>query len=142
MMPHKCSLDLPQVNEVRMTKAVMVDQNDLPETTWEDPSRGSIRWKTLISGNVTATDSLVCGLAIMQPGDTFALHSHPQAEIYYGIEGEVDVQVNGTAYRLKPGAALFIPGHAVHGVLHADQPVRWFYAFAADSFADIPYTFA
>jgi quercetin dioxygenase-like cupin family protein len=125
-----------------MTKTVMVDQNDLPETTWQDPSRGNVRWKTLISSDVTATDSLVCGLGIMQTGDTFALHSHPQAEIYFGIEGEVDVQVNGITHRLKAGGTLFIPGHAVHGVLHADQPVRWFYAFAADSFADIPYTFA
>ncbi|MDB5667002.1 cupin domain-containing protein [Cypionkella sp.] len=125
-----------------MMAAVMVDQSDLQTETWTDPVRGSVRWKTLISGDVTATDTLVCGIAIMSPGDTFALHSHPQPELYFGLEGEVDVQINGTAHRLKPGVALFIPGDAVHGVLAADQPVRWFYTFAANAFPDIAYTFA
>jgi len=118
-----------------------VDQADLPEASWDDPARGSVRWKTLFSGDVTATDSLVCGIALMSPGDTFALHFHPQPEVYFGLEGEVDVTVNNTIHRLKPGVALFIPGNAVHGVIRADQPARWFYSFAADSFAEIAYTF-
>lgn len=133
---------IADTQEVRMTAPVLVDQSDLPEETWQDPARGGIRWKTLISGDVTASDTLVCGIAIMQPGDTFALHSHPEPELYFGIEGEVDVQIDGQNHRLKPGVALFIPGGAVHGVLVAQHPVRWFYTFAADSFPDIAYTFA
>lgn len=125
-----------------MTRPVRIDQASLPDATWDDPARGSVRWKTLISGDVTATDTLVCGIAMMAPGDTFALHSHPQPELYFGLEGAVDVMVDGTTHRLKPGVALFIPGNAVHGVLAADQPVRWFYTFAADAFPDIAYTFA
>ncbi len=125
-----------------MTPAVVVDEKDQITQTWADPVRGTIAWKTLISGDVTATDTLVCGVAIMTAGDTFALHSHPQPEVYFGLDGEVTVQVDGTPHRLRPGVALFIPGNAVHGVLHADQPVRWFYTFAADAFPDIAYTFA
>lgn len=125
-----------------MTRPVRIDQASLPDATWDDPARGSVRWKTLISGDVTATDTLVCGIAMMAPGDTFALHSHPQPELYFGLEGAVDVMIDGTTHCLKPGVALFIPGNAVHGVLAADQPVRWFYTFAADAFPDIAYTFA
>jgi quercetin dioxygenase-like cupin family protein len=125
-----------------MTPAVVVDEKDQITQTWADPVRGTIAWKTLISGDVTATDTLVCGVAIMTAGDTFALHSHPQPEVYFGLDGEVTVQVDGTPHRLRPGVALFIPGNAVHGVLHADQPVRWFYTFAADAFPEIAYTFA
>ena len=125
-----------------MTVAVLVDERDQPTQGWTDPARGTIGWKTLISGDATATDALVCGIAIMGAGDDFALHSHPQPEVYFGLEGAVTVQIDGTAHRLSPGVALFIPGGAVHGVLQADQPVRWFYTFAADSFADIAYTFA
>lgn len=125
-----------------MTPAVVVDEKDQITQTWADPVRGTIAWKTLISGDVTATDTLVCGVAIMTAGDTFALHSHPQPEVYFGLDGEVTVQVDGTPHRLRPGVALFIPGNAVHGVLHADQPVRWFYTFAADAFPNIAYTFA
>ncbi len=125
-----------------MIHPVRVDQANLPNVTWDDPAHGSIQWKTLISGDVTATDTLVCGIALMAKGDSFALHSHAQPELYFGLEGEVDVQINGTPHRLKPGVALFIPGDAVHGVLAADQPVRWFYTFAADAFTDIAYSFA
>lgn len=125
-----------------MTAPVMVDERDLAEENWQDPSRGSIRWKTLLSGDVTASEKLVCGIAIMDTGETFALHAHPDPELYFGLEGEVDVHIDGTVHRLKPGVALFIPGNAVHGVLAADQPVRWFYTFAANTFADITYTFA
>ena len=125
-----------------MTHPVRIDQANLSDVTWDDPARGAVRWKTLISGDVTATDTLVCGIALMAKGDIFALHSHPQPELYFGLEGEVDVMINGTPHRLKPGVALFIPGDAVHGVLAADQPVRWFYTFAADAFADIAYSFA
>jgi quercetin dioxygenase-like cupin family protein len=131
-----------QGNGAQMTKPVSVNANDVAEAAWDDPARGTIRWKTLLSGDVTATDTLVCGVAIMDAGDTFALHSHPEPEVYFGLEGAVTVQIDGTAHRLSPGVALFIPGHAVHGVLRADQPVRWFYSFAADAFADIAYTFA
>lgn len=125
-----------------MTQVVLVDEADRPTERWDTPARGSIAWKTLISGDVTATDTLVCGIAIMGAGDTFALHSHPQPEVYFGLEGAVMVHIDGTAHRLAPGVALFIPGNAVHGVLLADQPVRWFYTFAADAFGDIAYTFA
>ena len=131
----------PKNTEGCMTHPHRIDEASLPEASWDDPARGSIRWKTLFSGDVTPTESLVCGIAIMSPGDSFALHCHPQPEVYFGLEGEVDVSINDTLHRLKPGVALFIPGNAVHGVRSADQPVRWFYTFAADSFAEIAYTF-
>ena len=44
-------------------------------------------------------------------------------------------------HRLAPGVALYIPGGAVHGVPLATGTLEWFYTFAADSFAEIPYTF-
>lgn len=125
-----------------MADAVLVDANDRPEEMWQDPARGSIRWKTLISGDATPSDTLVCGIAIMAKGDHFAQHRHAEPELYFGLEGEVDVMVNGHLHRLKPGVALFIPGDALHGVPQAEQPVRWLYTFAKDAFPDIAYHFA
>jgi quercetin dioxygenase-like cupin family protein len=124
-----------------MAQGILLSEFDCPPEYWQDPSRGSLAWKTLFSADQTGSNSLVCGIAIMQAGDFFALHSHPQAEIYFGLEGEVDVFIDGTMHRLKSGSALFIPGGAVHGVPHADGPAKWFYTFAADSFADIAYSF-
>ena len=77
----------------------------------------------------------------MEAGDSFALHSHPQAEVYFGLEGEGEVLIDGVPHRLAPGVALYIPGGAVHGIPVAKGPLRWFYTFAASSFAEIRYSF-
>jgi quercetin dioxygenase-like cupin family protein len=118
-----------------------VDANSLPDERWQDPARGTIRFRTLISAPDTPTDSLVCGVAMMAPGETFALHSHAHPEVYFGLEGEGEVMIDGQPWHLAPGVALFIPGGAIHGIPIASQPLKWFYTFAADGFADIRYRF-
>jgi len=119
-----------------------VDAGTLQDERWQDEARGTIRFRTLISAPNTPTDSLVCGIAMMATGETFALHSHAQPEVYFGLEGEGEVMIDGQPHRLAPGVALFIPGGAIHGVPLAASPLKWFYTFAADSFADIHYRFA
>lgn len=124
-----------------MPTATAVDQSALTDERWDNPARGSIRFRTLFSAPKTDTADLTCGIAMMEAGDTFALHSHPQAEVYFGLEGEGEVLIDGTPHRLAPGIALFIPGGAVHGIPQAQAPLRWFYTFAASSFDDIRYSF-
>ncbi|MCZ8333341.1 MAG: cupin domain-containing protein [Rhodobacteraceae bacterium] len=124
-----------------MPTATAVDEATLPDERWDDPARGSIRFRTLFSAPRTDSDEITCGVAMMAEGETFPLHSHPQAEVYFGLEGEGEVMIDGTPHRLAPGIALYIPGGAVHGVPIAKAPLRWFYCFAADSFADIRYSF-
>lgn len=123
------------------TTPARVDEGALHDERWDDPARGTIRFRTLISAPETATDSLVCGVAMMAPGETFALHAHAHAEVYFGLEGEGEVMIDGQPHRLAPGVALFIPGGAIHGIPLATSPIKWFYTFAADSFADIQYRF-
>ncbi len=89
----------------------------------------------------TDTDSIVCGVAMMEAGDTFALHRHEHPEVYFGLEGEGDVLVDGKPYRLAAGVAIFIPSNALHGVPLATGPLKWFYTFAADSFDEVQYKF-
>jgi quercetin dioxygenase-like cupin family protein len=124
-----------------VTAPVRVDAAALPDERWDDPARGSIRFRTLMSAPATDTRDLVCGVAEMAAGDTFPLHSHPEAEVYFGLEGEGEVMIDGQRHRLSPGVALYIPGGAVHGIPVAEGPLRWFYTFAADSFADVRYRF-
>lgn len=124
-----------------MTNPTRIDQADVALAYWQDPMHGSVAWKTLISSDVTDTNSMVCGIAEMVEGDTFSLHSHPQSEIYFGLEGWVDVQINSQNFRLSPGVALFIPGTSIHGIIRADAPVKWFYTFAVNRFSEIAYTF-
>ena len=125
-----------------MPTVTRADEATLPDERWSDPARGTIRFRTLISAPATDTDSLVCGVAMMAAGETFALHFHPQPEVYFGLEGVGEVMVDGQPHRLAPGVALYIPGGAVHGVPLAVAPLKWFYSFAADSFDQIAYSFA
>jgi quercetin dioxygenase-like cupin family protein len=118
-----------------------VDASTLPDERWEDPARGTIRFRTLISAPQTATRELVCGVAMLAEGETFSLHSHPEAEVYFGLEGSGEVMIDGMPHVLAPGVALYIPGGAVHGVPIARTAMTWFYTFATDSFADIHYRF-
>lgn len=117
------------------------DSATLPLETWDDPAKGTLHWQTLFSGGLTDTDSLTCGIAIIHPGEHFALHRHAHAEVYFGLDGTGSVMIDGQPHTLSPGVALFIPSNAEHGVPSVTEPLRWFYTFAADSFAEITYRF-
>jgi quercetin dioxygenase-like cupin family protein len=123
------------------TATTRIDAQDCAPARWDDPARGTLSWRTLISAGVTPTAGLVCGVAEMQPGQTFALHRHAEAEVYFGLEGEAEVIIDGVAHRLAPGVALYIPSMAEHGVPLATTAARWFYTFARDSFDQIAYHF-
>ena len=122
--------------------ALRLDTATLPLESWEDLAKGTLHWQTLFSGSKTPTDSLTCGIAIIRPGEHFALHRHSHAEVYFGLDGTGTVMIDGQPHELSPGVALFIPGNAEHGVPQVSEPLRWFYTFAADSFAEITYRFS
>ena len=124
-----------------MTLPARVDAAALTDERWDDPARGTIRFRTLVSAPVTQSEGIVCGVAMLEGGETFPLHSHPQPEVYFGLEGTGEVLIDGRPYGLSPGIALYIPGGAVHGVPLAKAPLKWFSTFAADSFSDIDYRF-
>lgn len=126
---------------MQRASAVVIDSADVPKEAWDNPVRGSINWQTLISKGVTQSDSLVCGLATLDVGDDFTLHHHAEPEIYFGLEGEATVMVDGKPCPIAPGVAIFIPSDAVHGIAPVAGRVRFFYVFATDSFDDIAYTF-
>lgn len=128
--------------EPDMTQTTRVDAADLPVERWDDPQRGSIAWRTLISANMTPTKGMTCGIAMLDPGDFFALHQHDEPEVYFGLSGDCAVMIDGIAHHLGPQIALFIAGNALHGIRAVEQPVRFFYCFACDSFDQIAYRFA
>jgi quercetin dioxygenase-like cupin family protein len=123
-----------------LTQPTRVDASALSDERL-DPERGSIRFRTLISAPTTNTGNIVFGVAMLDAGDTFALHSHPEAEVYFGLEGSDEVLIDGVPHHLSPGVALYIPGGAVHGVPIAKAHLKWAFAFAADSLADIQYSY-
>ena len=124
-----------------LPRALRLDTATLPLETWDDPAKGTVQWQSLFSRGQTASDSLTCGVGIIQKGEHFAAHRHAHAEVYFGLEGRGTVVIDGQPHEISPGVALFIPGNAEHGIPVAHETMRWFYTFAADSFDEITYRF-
>ncbi len=122
----------------------VVDEADAPLEAWNDPVRGVVTWRTLLSGDRTPTRGLTLGVAevVEQVGAEARLHRHAQDEAYYVLSGEGVLNVDGVEHPLSAGSTAFIPGnawHAARGV--GTEPLRLLYVFPADSFADVVYEF-
>lgn len=109
---------------------------------WND-DRGRLTWRPLFSADSTPTDRLVTGVAELDEGGFLALHRHEQTETYYVTSGEGVVTLEGTEQPVRTGSTVFIPGSAEHGIRNTGATtLRFFYALAADDFADVDYVFS
>ena len=112
------------------------------EDGWDDPVHGRVRWRTLLSGDVTPTENITLGIATLDPGDRLNLHRHAPPEVYVILDGEAVVTIDGVERAAGPDTAVFIPGDAEHGIRNPGPArVRFLYAFGVDSFADVVYRF-
>lgn len=117
--------------------------DDCEVERWQDPARGPVQWRTLISGDRTPTDSLTVGIAEVPAGAPDPrLHRHAQAEVYHVLAGEGMVTIDGRDFALRAGSTAFIPGDALHGARNTGaEPLRILYVFASGSFDEIDYRF-
>lgn len=115
-----------------------------PNEGWDEPDgRGVVGWQTLLSGDTTPTDGLTAGIAQLEPGGHLALHRHDPAELYFLLEGEAVVTIDGAEFPVAAGACVFIPGDAEHGIRNESASlVRFLYVFPSDSFAEVAYRFS
>lgn len=121
---------------------VVANANHAPLEGGEDPAFGTVRWRTLFSGDKTATSGMVMGVAEFGAGGTLLPHRHAPAEIYFGLEGSGVVTIEGVAHEFGPGIALFVPGNAEHSTIAGPDGLRLLYVFARDRFADVEYHFS
>lgn len=119
----------------------VVNEVDCPVEGWENPERGAVWWRTLISGDRSPTEALTMGVADVAERAP-RLHRHAQAEAYYVLSGEGVLRINGVDRPLSAGSAAFIPGGAPHAAWTiGHEPLRLVYVFAADAFEDVVYEF-
>ena len=124
------------------SKPVFVSKANCEEG-WDDDHHGTVQWCTLFSADRTPTDSLTAGVAEINPGQQLNLHRHQPSELYYILSGQGIVTIDTTDYEVEANTAVFIPGFAEHGIRNTGQGIlRFFYAFAVDSFAQITYLFS
>jgi mannose-6-phosphate isomerase-like protein (cupin superfamily) len=124
------------------SRATVRAPSDVPVVRWSDAVRGEVGFRTLFGDDTTETDSLTAGVTEMEPGDWLGRHRHDPAEVYYIIEGDGTVVLDGDELAVGSGSAVFIPGNLEHGIRNTgDRVLRFFYAFPVSSFADVDYRF-
>lgn len=125
------------------SRPVVVSAHDVPPEVWDDDVKGVLGFRTLFSGGTTPTATLTAGIADLNAGEWLGLHRHAAAEIYFIVEGEGVVTLDGIEHPVCAGTAVHIPGEAEHGIRNCGTtPLRFFYAFAVDSFDDVTYRFS
>jgi quercetin dioxygenase-like cupin family protein len=83
------------------------------------------------------------GVATVAPGGFLALHRHAPPEIYFILEGEGCMSLDGRERPIKAGDGVFIPGNVEHGVRNeGSATLRILYVFPVDSFDEIKYVFS
>src|SRR4029077_12618071 len=69
---------------------------------------------------------LVMFMVDYEPGGAAQAHDHPFEEAYFFLEGEIDAEVDGLAYRLRAGDVLFAGVGSTHGFYNTGRGrVRW-----------------
>jgi quercetin dioxygenase-like cupin family protein len=124
-----------------MAELTVVDPREIAFDRWDDPARGSVEWKTLISADRTPSDDLVCGLAVFPPHGALELHHHEQAEIVHVLAGDGTGCVGDETVELSACQTVFVPGGVAHRWEAGAQGLTLLYVIAASSFQDIEYVF-
>jgi quercetin dioxygenase-like cupin family protein len=129
----------------RETRFVVARESEREWESWPEgelAARGRVFWKTLFSRGITPTEALMLGIARIAPGEALHEHRHAEPEIYLVLAGVATVVVDDRESRIEAGAAIFIPGDAVHGCRNAEaSELRFAYVFPTDSFEDVEYVF-
>ncbi|WP_055549144.1 cupin domain-containing protein [Streptomyces sp. NBRC 110028] len=88
----------------------IVDLADVAPNT----RRGGDLRAMLTPSTVGATSGFM-GLALIQPGDRIGEHYHPYSEEFvFVVRGDLEVDLDGTAHRLRPDQGLLIPRDMRH----------------------------
>lgn len=124
-------------------RPLVISEGDVVRDSWDDTAKGVLGFRALFSAGITATQALTAGIADLNAGGWLGLHRHPPAEVYYLVEGHGTVTLEGVDYPVSAGSAVYIPGDTEHGIRNTGPtPLRFFYAFAVDSFDDVTYRFS
>ena len=113
------------------------------EEGWDNAFRGHVQWRTLFSSERTPSEALTAGVAEILPGNELKAHHHAEPELYYIIEGEGVVTIDGLEHPVQEETTVFIPGGAIHRIKNNSRfPLRLLYVFAVDSFNEVEYVFS
>ena len=116
--------------------------NQLSECTVDsNPTFGNCVWQTLF-GKDDQTSDLSLGYATFPPHGTLLQHRHDDAEFYFCTRGSGTVVIEGRVVNLLAGAAIMIPGGALHEVVAGADGLEFLYGFPNQpKFSQVNYEF-
>ncbi|MFG2309412.1 cupin domain-containing protein [Streptomyces sp. NPDC048566] len=81
---------------------------DLSETEPNRRRGGDVR--AMLTPATAGSTSGFMGLAVMQPGESISEHYHPYSEEFvFVVSGDLEVDLDGEAFALRPDQGLLIP---------------------------------
>jgi quercetin dioxygenase-like cupin family protein len=126
-----------------MTHAVVMQDSDVALDRWSDPVRGRVGFRTLLGGPATRTADFTAGVTELEPDGWLGRHRHSPSEVYYVLEGEGTLTIDGATHVVSAGTTVYIPGDSEHGIRNTGTGrLRFFYAFGVGSFDQIEYRFS
>ena len=94
----------------------------IPKVDWS-----KLAWKKIRDGverKAFTGDGATVALHRLMPGHEPRPHNHPNEQIVYIMQGEVDFHVGGEVHRLGPGGLLVVPPNVMHhAVVVGQEPV-------------------
>ena len=123
-----------------MSSLVTFAADELWET-WGDPVRGRLRWTLLTDGADPFPGMVTTGVMTLEADGWLGRHRHTAPELYYVLDGEAAVTLDGDEVRVGVGSVVRLPSDVEHGVRAVDGPVRILFVFPTSGFADVVYRF-
>lgn len=92
-------------------------ENRLDLRTQLRSGTGKIKMYHLLEENELMGKAKMCTRLIVEPGCSIGSHSHnPEAEIYYVIKGELEMNDNGVSCQMHEGDIMITGNGAMHGL--------------------------
>ena len=110
--------------------------------TWDDPVRGCLRWCLLDDGTDPSPDAVTTGVFELAADGWLGRHRHAAPELYYVLDGQAVVTLDGTAETVGPGTLVRLPADVEHTVRTLDGPARVLFVFPTSAFGDVVYRFS
>lgn len=87
---------------------------------------GEIQLEHLLENSETGERTSLCSVCTVNPGCSIGLHTHDtNAEIYYMLEGEAELNQNGQLCTIQAGDVVFTSDGESHSVANrGDQPAK------------------
>jgi mannose-6-phosphate isomerase-like protein (cupin superfamily) len=96
--------------------------------------RDGITSYLLISEKTCQAQKLAITIVEMEPGGFQHLHAHEPEQMYYILEGQGRMSVDGEERFIQAGDCIFFPAHAEHGLKNTGEGVLRYLSAASPSF--------